>query len=421
MTDLTESLHFSDAPTRLAKELAAARGHVVCGLNGACGRVFFDLLLACNRQGVAVTLVVPGALQDQSAGIAWERLTALGATLHRLRPGAPALQTSVCVIDASSVFSGDLGALKAVPDAAFAGLLLQSDTTVARDCQRGLAQWAAAHAESAVSPDGSATAPAFGADAAISPYEDPLHWAPLWQTELLQAHSLALQAEIADMHRTLNAFDQAQDEAIGPLLRECLDAKRRHLHKLHAQSGSDETRTEAQQAQDQFDRYTQAQNAKPAPAPPLDHEAQAQMKQLYRKLAMRLHPDRVDEEGKAQAQALFQLLQAGYENNDLAALQALALQVSATAQQDAGVASPTAAPPNAAKLRTAALKARLEQDLRDRAALLRSPAWQTLSTQSNWALWFSQQERYLQNELERYQQALEPHTLAASTGPDATP
>jgi hypothetical protein len=39
---------------------------------------------------------------------------------------------------------------------------------------------------------------------------------------LLEAHALALQADIAEMHRTLNAFDHAQDASIGSLLRQCI-------------------------------------------------------------------------------------------------------------------------------------------------------------------------------------------------------
>jgi len=421
MTDIVESLHFSDAHAMLAGQLAGAQQQVVCGLSGACGRPLFDLLLGCARKGLAVTLVVSGEPQDQSVSIAWERLTALGATLHRLRPGAPQLHTSVCVIDATSVVSGALAALKAVPDAQFAGLLVQTDAAVAEDCQRGLAQWSARYAQSQTSEVGDAPTLAAPGNGALATYDDPLHWAPPWQTDLLQAHTLALQADIAEMHRTLNAFDQAQDQAIGPLLRECLDAKRQHLRQLHAQSGSEQTRTQAEQAQEQFERYTQAQNAKPAPAAPLDPQAQAQMKQLYRKLAMRLHPDRVDDEGKDEAQALFQLLQAGFENNDLAALQALAVQVSAAPRTGANPTSSGSGTHSAAQRQAAALKARLDQHLRDRSAILRSPTWQTLSTQSNWAVWFGQQARYLQAELERYAQALGSNGLTPSKTPASLP
>ena len=140
------------------------------------------------------------------------------------------------------------------------------------------------------------------------------------------------------------------------------------------------------------------------------------MKQLYRKLAMRLHPDRVEEDDKAEAQALFQRLQAGYENNDFAALQALEQQVllapqaSPVASTGAGKAGARRSPAQQA----AALKERLAQHQRDRTGILRSATWQTLSTQSNWTVWFSQQASYLHAEMQRYAQA-----LGASSAPQA--
>ncbi len=416
MTDVSDSLHFADAHTVVAQQLGSARQQVLCALAGPCGRPLFELLLGCCRKGVALTLVVSGEAQDQAPGIAWERLGALGARLHRLRAGAPRLHTSVCVVDGSVVLSGDLARLQVLPDAQSAGVLLQTNSALADDCALGLSQLAVQHAEAQVAaPEGLSAAPATAATA-LTTFDDPQQWAPPWQTALLQAHALALQADLADMHRTINAFDQAQDAAIGPLLRDCLDAKRQHLQALHAQSGSDETRTQADDAQAQFERYTQDQNAKPAAAPALDAAAQAQMKQLYRKLAMRLHPDRVEEDDKAEAQALFQRLQAGYENNDFAALLALEQQVLLTPQ--ASLAPGAGASNSGAKRspaqQVAALKERLAQHQRDRAGILRSATWQTLSTQSNWTLWFSQQARYLQAELQRYAQA-----LGASSAPQA--
>ena len=256
----------------------------------------------------------------------------------------------------------------------------------------------------------------------MATFDDPQQWAPPWQTALLQAHALALQADLADMHRTINAFDQAQDAAIGPLLRDCLDAKRQHLQALHAQTGSAEARAQADDAQAQFERYTQDQDAKPAAAPALDAAAQAQMKQLYRKLAMRLHPDRVEEDDKTEAQALFQRLQASYEHNDFAALLALEQQVLLGPQVVPGASTGTGTGTlRGAGLRSpaqqaAALKDRLAQHQRDRAGILRSATWQTLSTQSNWTLWFSQQASYLHAEMQRYAQA-----LGASSAPPAQP
>jgi hypothetical protein len=381
----------------------------------------FDLLLGCSRRGLALTLVVSGEAQDQAPGIAWERLGALGATLHRLRPGAPRLHTSVCVVDGATVLSGDLARLQVLPGAESPGLLLQSNSNLADDCARGLSQLAVEHAqaqnEAPKALPQAGTAPA----TALATFDDPQLWAPPWQTALLQAHALALQADVAEMHRTMNAFDQAQDAAIGPLLRDCLDAKRQHLQALHAQTGSDEARAQADDAQAQFDRYTQDQDAKPEAAPALDAAAQAQMKQLYRKLAMRLHPDRVDEDDKTQAQALFQRLQASYEHNDFAALLALEQQVllapSAPGANDGeSLNGARGTGLNNPAQQAARLKERLAQHQGERNRILRSATWQTLSTQSNWTLWFSQQASYLQAELQRYAQALGVQPTPADRG-----
>ncbi len=431
MTDVSDSLHFADAHALVAQQIGSARQQVLCALAGPCGRPLFELLLGCCRKGVALTLVVSGDPQDQAPGIAWERLGALGATLHRLRPGAPRLHTSVCVVDGAAVLSGDLARLQVLPDAQSAGLLLQTNAALADDCARGLSQLAVEHADAQdAAPGGLPVAPAAAAPAtALATFDDPQQWAPPWQTALLQAHALALQADLADMHRTINAFDQAQDAAIGPLLRDCLDAKRQHLQALHAQTGSDEARTQADDAQAQFERYTQDQDAKPAAAPALDAAAQAQMKQLYRKLAMRLHPDRVEEDDKTEAQALFQRLQASYEHNDFAALLALEQQVLLAPQAVPGASTGTGTGTGTGTLRgsglrspaqqAAALKERLAQHQRDRAGILRSATWQTLSTQSNWTLWFSQQASYLHAEMQRYAQALgASSTPAAQPGPE---
>ena len=428
MTDVSDSLHFSDAYAMVAQQIGGARQQVLCGLAGPCSRPLFELLLSACRKGVALTLVVSNEAQDQAPGIAWERLGALGATLHRMRAGAPRLHTSVCVVDGATVLSGDLARLQLLPDAQSAGLLRQTNAALAKDCARGLSQLAVEHAQAQDTvPDGlpadaeKPVPPAAAAPAtALTTFDDPKQWAPPWQTTLLQAHALALQADLTEMHRTINAFDQAQDAAIGPLLRDCLDAKRVHLQALHAQTGSDEARAQAEDAQAQFERYTQDQDAKPAAAPALDAAAQAQMKQLYRKLAMRLHPDRVEEDDKTEAQTLFQRLQTSYEHNDFAALLALEQQVLLAPQAVPG-ASTGAGPLRGSGLRSpaqqaTALKERLAQHQRDRTGILRSATWQTLSTQSNWTLWFTQQASYLQTELQRYAQA-----LGASRAPTADP
>jgi len=400
MNDVSDSLFFSDALAQVAQQLHAAQSEVVCAIAGACGRPLFELLLGCRRRGLALTVLVPENAQDAAPGIAWERLDAAGAALHCLSPGAPGLLTSVCVIDSTHVLSGALAELGAASDPQTAGVLLQTDGALAMRCLQHLANLVLSCADhpSAAGATQARAAPLADAGSELVVLEQTAHACTDWQSELLEAHTLAMHAEIAEMHRTLNAFDREQDASIGDLLRQCMDAKRLHLQRMYA-------RTQAQEAQERFDQYTQAQDAKPAPPTALDPQAQTQMKQLYRKLAMRLHPDRVDASDKPEAQALFQHLQTSYENNDFLALQRLQQQVLQAAGGSPGglVAAPPAR--NSAG-RAIALQARLTQQQRERSSILRSATWQTLSTQRNWAVWFAQQAQYLLAELERYDKAV---------------
>ena len=425
MNEATESLHFADAYAVLAQQLGSARMQVVCALAAPCAKPLFDLLLGCSRRGLALTLVMPGAAEELAPGMAWERLQAAGATLHWLAATAPRLHTSVCLVDGALVLSGDLARLGPVPEPQTAGVLLQQSSALAALCGQGLGALLVAYAQAQdLAPHVQTKGAAYPNSDALMAFDDPSQWAAAWHTGLLEAHALALQADIAEMHRTLNAFDHAQDASIGSLLRQCMDAKRQHLQQIYAQTGSEASRAQAQEAQDSFARYTQAQDAKPPAPSAIEPQAQAQMKQIYRKLAMRLHPDRVDDHDKPEAQALFQRLQSCYENNDFAALQTLQEQV----LQAPGAAHGTAfgasalrgnARRSAASV-AAALKDRLAQQQRERAAIVRSATWQTLSSQSNWAVWFAQQASYLRAELDRYAQALAP-TTAPTTSPSTAP
>jgi hypothetical protein len=420
MNEATESLHFSDAYAMLAQQLGSAQSQVVCALAAPCAKPLFDLLLGCRRRGLALTLLVPGAAEDIAPGVAWERLQAAGATLHWLAATAPRLHTSVCVVDGALVLSGDLARLGPVPEPHTAGVLLQRSSALAALCGQGLGALLVAFAQAQdPAPQVRTQGAAYPHSDALMAFDDPSQWAADWHTGLLEAHALALQADIAEMHRTLNAFDHAQDASIGSLLRQCMDAKRQHLQQLHAKTGSEASRAQAQEAQDSFARYTQAQDAKPAAPSALDPQAQAQLKQLYRKLAMRLHPDRVDEQDKPEAQALFQRLQTSYENNDFAALQTLQEQLLHAPGAARGASPLRRNAMRSAASVAAALKDRLAQQQQERAAIVRSATWQTLSRQSNWAVWFAQQASYLRAELDRYAQALASST-AQPTSPSTT-
>jgi hypothetical protein len=56
----------------------------------------------------------------------------------------------------------------------------------------------------------------------------------------------------------------------------------------------------------------------------------------------------------------------------------------------------------------------LAQQQAQRQEILQSATWRTLVSQSRWDLWFAQQAKHLQTEVERYREALQE---AAGQGP----
>jgi len=416
MSAPTESLFFADALGEFTQRLEKARSSVVCAAVGVYARAWFDSLLSCQRRGVAVTLVLEQPAPGAPSSLAWERLSALGSRLHWLEQQT--LQTPVCVVDALVVLSGDFPSLGPLPEPQFKGLLVQADAALAQACEDGILQLLPSEPK----PDAGAGLKRASSETDLATFHGPDRQgqsALTWQVQLLQAHALALDADMAEMHRQIKAFDREQDASIGALLREFLDAKRRYFQQLHTQAASAGTQTQAQQAQDDFDRYTASQDAiASAPVlPRLAPEEQRDMKLLYRKLAMRCHPDRVDEGAKSSAQALFQRLQNSYENNDLASMRRLQTEILEGPWLD-GAADPAAPAPTGrdpvAQL-LAALQDRLARQHQAREQIVRSPTWRTLTSQSNWSLWFEQQARFLQADLQRYTDALHkpsPETLA---------
>jgi len=410
--DFAPEAHFASAYAALEALLKGGRTRVHCALAQPCARPLFNLLLQARRQGLALTVVLPDSPAARDDGNAWERLQVLGAAVHWVGPQALVLHTSVCVVDGLSLASGALPAINPVAREDFAGIVLYTDAVLAAQCASALEMHgftsAPRTAPDATLPVGEALVVKPAASAGLEP----------WQAQLLQAQTLALQADIDEVERRLQDFDRQQDASIGPLMRQYLDLKRQYLAQLHAQFGSEEHRSQAQQAHDSFEQYTRSH---PLDEPPrhekrLDEDEQRALKQLYRKLAMQCHPDRVGGADKAAAQAWFQRLQKSYQLSDLAGLQRLQTQwalsaapATSAAADAAEPSAPTATPAPAA----GPLLAQLDALQTQRLQLLRSPTWRTLASQSNWDLWFSQQASYLQAQVERYQEALQPATDSA--------
>lgn len=406
-TDPDYQAYFADAAPAVQTLLAGARQQVVCALAHGCSRHGFELLLQARRRGVALRLLVPDTSANRQSAIAWERMSAAGGELLWLDSSAPILQTSVCVIDAHTVLSGGIADVSTPAREDFAGVVRQSDLGLAQRCLQGLQALAP---QSASGPD----TPLVASSQALVLSADLQARTAAWQSELLQCHSLALQAELDELQRTMQSFDRQQDAAIGDLLREFLDLKRQYLAQMHARFGGADREAQARQADESFSRYSESHpddESKVAPLE-LDPQAQQELKRLYRKLAMQCHPDRMDTpEDKQHAQALFQRLQRSYQASDMPGLQSLQAQLAlghgATSTKLTGQAAAASRPPAQWAMELSALQSTLAQQRAQRLQILQSATWRTLATQSRWDLWFAQQATQLQTEVQRYRQALQ--------------
>jgi hypothetical protein len=414
---------FFDPLQAVSSQVGLARFTLNACIEGFCGRAWFELMLNSLRRGLSVSLGVEAIPENLNSALAWERLTALGGQLVWLKPDQTALHTSVCLMDGRVVMSGNFARPPPLVGTNFNGILIQDDPELVIRCSDALMalrqtnQWQTDAADPVLGPLTVAqTAQAVALIETVAPPQGWLLTSPgeslqkiaLCQFQVLEQHALAMEADTAEALRKTYAFDHAQDQAIGELLRQLLDAKQRCMVQRHARFGGQQNQEDAAAAQAAFAAFEQTHQtlAQTPVAQPLDPQEQAEIKQLYRKLAMICHPDRVEDGHKSHAEAVFQQLQQSYRTSDFAAMKHLeaSLQTQTLGDRQLG---PTEQGIASLDWRLAKLQERLAGQRATRDAIFRSPTWRTLSTQSNWALWFSQQAMYLQDEITRYEQALE--------------
>ena len=401
------SAHFSDTWDVLTSLITQSQFQIISCVDAACSPAWFKLMLACRRRGLEVTLIVRAIEQNIHAGLAWERLVAMGVQLIWLQADNTSLRTSACVIDQSVAVSGNFDHVNSAAESVFSGIVIQNQPHAVAACLEGLNQLrqsAPGAVDLPLSDPKNATSSPLGNQLVLS--ADPTAQVMAWQLGLLAEHSMALDEEIADMHQKINAFDNQQDDAIGDVVGHYLDLKQRYLAQLYQQSENEKEQVEAQAAQADFAQFRskESQPAQPPTAEPLGATQHEDIKHLYRKLTMLCHPDRVQEQHKLQAQEVFQRVQSSYRNFDFSVLKTIEQQLQ---QVPFGGTSTAADSFVGLKQRLADLQERLSSRCVTLRHLQQSPTWRTLSTQSNWDVWFAKQGEYLQAEIQRYSLALE--------------
>lgn len=399
--------HFSNTWDVLTSLITQSQFQIISCVDAACSAAWFKLMLACRRRGLAVTLIVRAIDQNLHSGLAWERLVAMGVHLVWLQADDTSLRTSACVIDQSVAVSGNFDPVNSAAESVFSGIVIQNLPQAVAACLEGLNQLrqSVAGAVDVPQADLGKTTPGNLANQLVLS-ADPTAQIMAWQLGLLAEHSVALDEEIAGMHQKINAFDNQQDNAIGEVVGQYLDLKQRYLAQLYQESENEKEQVQAQAAQADFAQF-RSKESQPDQSPStelLGATQQEDIKHLYRKLTMLCHPDRVQEQHKLQAQEVFQRVQSSYRNFDFSVLKTIEQQL-----QQVPFGGTSTAPDSflSLKQRLADLQERLSSRCVTLRHIQQSPTWRTLSTQSNWDVWFAKQGEYLQAEIQRYSLALE--------------
>lgn len=129
------------------------------------------------------------------------------------------------------------------------------------------------------------------------------------EIRILELQIKALDAERAEIEKTLHEFSVQHTLRLGDLIVKLLQLRREQA----------KTSTEREKAQDDYDHYHRDYSAvKQQPHQELTPEEQIELKKKYRKAAQLCHPDVVAEAFKSHAETLFNDLKTASDCNDLA-------------------------------------------------------------------------------------------------------
>ena len=208
-------------------------------------------------------------------------------------------------------------------------------------------------------------------------WEDPL--LPVLQLEirLLETELLALEAERGEAYRLLLNFELWHQRELGALLQEVLGL-RRDTARYHRQE-STYSESEYQQAKQRYQQQADArQEAETVAAHTfaLDADGRVQLKKLYREAVQLCHPDRAAPDQLAAATAAFLQVQAAYQQQHIAALEAQLLHL----RQGQFTAAPTLTTAETLRARHKALAAKHAALLHELTELRNSEAFALAQT-----------------------------------------
>lgn len=209
------------------------------------------------------------------------------------------------------------------------------------------------------------------------------------EIRILELQVQALEAEKADIEKTLHEFSVQHSLRLGDLILKLLVLRQ-------AQAATDAERAEADS---DYQQYNQQYNeTRQQPRFELTANEQSELKRKFRKAAQLCHPDVVAEALKGQAERMFTDLKAANDRNDIARVTEI---LETLEQGDTFVPRSETMSEKAVlkheRIRLQTLVSQLQTDVQ---TLQQSQTYQTISQIDDWDEWFTEKRQQLQLELE---------------------
>lgn len=303
--------HFTNIHTTIADLLANAQREVLVAVAWLTHPLLTGAIADCAKRGCRVAVIInEDDINANYCPIDYLQSSGVRMILHRQADdSAPIMHHNFCVIDGHTTITGSFNwTIKATLNNENI-VVLQHDTTFAQQ-----------YADTFLS-----LAEQLGVFLGQGVVLSPLYGFYKQHIELLEAEIAALQATIEQEQQLIRRFEQAYWAKLGYLLRDIAayeaqiaEREAQRIQKAYAYKAAEEARQ-------RFEQYSQQADATEAPRPALSEEAAQTLRDLLRKIAKKIHPDRYvnDPEKYAQANRLMAEANAAYEAQDFERLQDL--------------------------------------------------------------------------------------------------
>lgn len=222
-------------------------------------------------------------------------------------------------------------------------------------------------------------------------WNDPLISALKWEIKLLENRITAYDNEKIEIEKLLSQFQHRHSLELGDLILEIL--------KLRKIKFKDDKEKYDEAFEDEYHYKKQYEKDKQKTLTNLNEVDKMKLKKNFRKATSLCHPDKVDDDFKAEAQNIFIELKSAYDENDLARVTEILISLENGKQFD--LKSDTITEKEKLKAMIIQLKRKLEQIEKELDDLHKSAILVEIKNIGNWDQYFNENRELLKCELEK--------------------